>query len=392
MTVDLKTLNAFIERNQDEMIDLLRRLVAADTTNPPGNERPAAEIVKKWFDEKGIVHEEFAKDAARPNVIGKVGRGGPSILVPAHLDVVPAGDGWDHDPFDLVIRDGRAYGRGVSDNKGQLIGALLALAFLKERESELRGTLMAAAVADEECGSTYGLAFLTGERLIESDYAIVPDCGGNMRSITVAEKGALFFDIVSHGKQVHGSTPEAGVNAAWNLLELLRHIRAYRLSTWTHPLLSPPTINLGAIHGGSAPNMVPAKCVASIDMRFLPGDTAESILDDLRAIADDVCSEIEGARFDFEARQGAPPCETPLPNPLVDAIQKATKDVIGEEAQPEGLSGTTVVKQLLAAGTCAVGFGPGDSGQAHVANESIGVQDLFDFTRVLVRIVDDMMM
>ena len=159
------------------------------------------------------------------------------------------------------------YGRGASDDKGPTAALALAGACLKEC-FQLSGTVLLAGVADEEVGSALGLEYLLREGKIAADFAIVPDIAGNMKTIDLAEKGLLFVEIVSHGRQAHGSTPEKGVNALWNLIGLLNRIRERGVPMAQHALLSPPTCNLGMMSGGAAPNIVPGRASAVLDIRF----------------------------------------------------------------------------------------------------------------------------
>ena len=140
------------------------------------------------------------------------------MLVACHLDVVPAGDDWKRNPFEAWIENGRIYGRGSSDNKGQMASMMAVAKFLKENESKLNGQFILAGVADEERGSALGLEYLLNECGIKADFAIIPDVAHNMQLIDVTEKGTLFLEITSHGKQAHGSRPEMGVNAIWNMI------------------------------------------------------------------------------------------------------------------------------------------------------------------------------
>ena len=270
---------SYIQDHEEEIVRLSTELIGANTVNPPGNEYLAVDIIKKYFSTHSIRYETFEKVAGRTNIIGYIGKGSPTLLVACHLDVVPAGDGWDTDPFKSVVKDGRIFGRGANDNKGQMAPMLVLAKLLKENESTLNGSLMLIGAADEEKGSRLGLEYLLDECGITADYAIIPDVANNMKIIDVGEKGALFLNIISHGKQCHGSTPEKGTNAIWNMIELLNQVKELKHKCISHELFTPPTMNLGTISGGAAHNIVPAKCEAKLDIRYLPGETGKEILD-----------------------------------------------------------------------------------------------------------------
>lgn len=375
----------WIESRRQEMIDLITALIASNTENPPGNEHRGAAVLAAFFDRHGIPHESFEAEPGRTNIIGRVGSGKPALLLPGHLDVVPAGEGWDTPPFQAVIRNGRVYGRGAKDNKGPTAACAIAAACAKHC-LKLKGRLLIAGVADEELGSKRGLDFLLDAGKVHADYAIVPDTSGNLKEIYIAEKGLVFVEIVSHGRQAHGSRPDLGCNAIWNLIHLLTKIRAGGLPHRGHPLLSPATQNLGIINGGSAPNLVPARATAVMDFRILPGHTPEDLLAWLRGLLRETERELPGARFELKPQSLQAPIEVPEEHPLVQVIRHAAAEVTGHRPIVRGCSGSTVAKQLLAHGIIAVGYNAGDEGADHLANESIDLEELLTFSRILLRI------
>lgn len=373
----------FVEDRRDEMVGLLTRLVAAKTVNPPGDEHLAAEIMRDALEQVGIECTAFEKEPGRTNMVARVGSGRPRILVACHFDVVPPGDGWETDPFTAVVRDGRVYGRGTSDNKGQLAAMLEIARLLKQNEDRLIGEVILVGAADEERGSGLGLEWMADEGMLDADFGLIPDIDNGMKEISVAEKGALFLKITANGRQAHGSTPEKGVNAVWLMIDLLGEVRQMKFDFAPDPLFTPPTRNLGLISGGSAPNIVPGQCEAQIDFRFLPSQNAEEIEQAVREAASRIEEANEGASFTFERMMKVDPMRIDPANPLVRRLQDKAAAVLGWEPQLKGMSGSTVAKPLVRVGIPAVGFGPGEESQAHAANESIAVDELLNFAKVL---------
>ncbi|KKO21033.1 MAG: hypothetical protein DCC43_14295 [Candidatus Brocadia sp.] len=384
-----------MQREEKEIVDLACKLINAKTENPPGDEILAVRIVEDFFQSLRIPCKIFEKVKNRANIVGYLGGKGewpsaPTLLVACHLDVVPAGDDWKRNPFEAWIEDGRIYGRGSSDNKGQMASMMAVARFLKEHESGLKGQLILAGVADEERGSALGLEYLLNECGIKADYAIIPDVAHNMKLIDVTEKGALFLEITSHGKQAHGSRPEAGINAIENMMPLLERIKQLKFQKTSHPLHTPPTINLGSIHSGTAPNIVPALCKAQLDIRYLPDDSADNIVHAIKNIIRETEARSH-AKFDLKILSNQVPTAVPADNPLVELISKHAVSVLGTRPQPRGMSGATVTKQLIQKGIVAVGFGPGDETEAHATNESIRIQELVDFAQIMTLIALDML-
>ncbi len=381
----------YIQEQEEEIVRLSTELIGTNTANPPGNEYLAVDVIKNYFSTHGIRYDTFEKATGRTNIIGYIGKGSPSLLVACHLDVVPPGDGWNTDPFKTVVKNGRIFGRGANDNKGQMASMLALAKLLKENESRLNGTLLLIGAADEEKGSRLGLEYLLEECGISADYAIIPDVANNMKIIDVGEKGALSLNITSYGKQSHGSTPEKGVNAIWNMIELLNKVRELKRKCITHELFSPPTLNLGTISGGAAHNIVPAKCEAKLDIRYLPGETEKDILNNIHEIIASIKKLNPAARFDVTVDTHLPPTLVPSDNPLINLISRHTESILGTKPIPVGFSGVTVAKQLIEKGIMAVGFGPGDEDQAHIANESIEIQELMDFGKIMGLVIFDIL-
>ncbi|MCK4689688.1 MAG: M20/M25/M40 family metallo-hydrolase, partial [Candidatus Marinimicrobia bacterium] len=230
---------------KNRIVDLVREMVREKTVNVVseklpehpylkfrGEEYRVAKIVRRELDKISIPYEEFARMEGRPNVIGKLGMNvsGKRLLMPGHMDVVPAGDGWDSDPYEVIEKDGVLFGRGTLDNKGPLVSIIIAAEVLKRLglDKQLKGELLIAALADEEAedpdGIDYGIGYLLEEKLINPTYAVVPDIGENMKSIDVAEKGRTVFKVKAIGKQAHGSTPERGINAIYMMAKLVGEI------------------------------------------------------------------------------------------------------------------------------------------------------------------------
>ena len=123
------------------------------------------------------------------------------------------------------------------------MASMLVLAkFLKDNESKLNGSFLLIGAADEEKGSDLGLKYLLDECGVSADFAIVPDVAHNMKIIDVGEKGALFLNITSYGKQAHGSTPEKGTNAIWNMVELLNQLKNIKFQRLSHEIIFPSNL------------------------------------------------------------------------------------------------------------------------------------------------------
>ena len=385
--MSIEKINKILDDSKDEMIALLKELIQADTTNLPGNEYLGVEIIQKFLEKYSIPYEIHSQQKGRENIIIRIGEGDKKLFSAGHIDIVPVGDleTWDHPPLEGHIVGTKMYGRGTTDNKGPLVALLMTVKALWPFRAELNGTFIAAGVADEEKGSVYGTEFLMEEGLIDADWAIIPDIGGNMMAIDVAEKGVLDLEILTKGISAHGSTPERGVNAIEKMAEVIRILKKHTFSFDAHNFLSPPTMNIGVVNGGSASNMVPDKCRLIVNVRYLPSQKAEILKDDLAlALASVKDTEIS-------IIHNLNPTEVDPENVLVGAIQEETKRITSKTPQLIGLGGATVCKTFIEKGIPAVGWSPGPDDVAHIANEYIDLDEMLDFSKIMAGVVKNLL-
>src|SRR5260221_12359377 len=145
-----------------EAVTHLKQLLRIDTTNPPGNERPAADYVANVLAREGIPYRIVESEPTRASLVARLSGSGkrPPLLLNAHLDVVPAErERWRHDPFGGEEHDGCIWGRGAVDMKNMVAMSLMTLVLLKRIGAPLDRDVIFAAVADEEAGPRRGPRF-----------------------------------------------------------------------------------------------------------------------------------------------------------------------------------------------------------------------------------------
>ena len=218
---------------QQEAVTLLRELVQYDTTNPPGNERPAQELVAARLRAAGFEVELVGPDPERPNVVGRLegSAPGPVLGLLSHVDTVTADPrGWRHDPWSGALDEGCVWGRGALDMKSQTAAELVAACSLaREGWRPASGALVVISVADEEVGGT-GAEIVCAERpdLVRCDYLLnegagvsFPLDGERLYDVTVGEKGVFRFTLSTDGVAGHASIPDVADNALLKLAPLL---------------------------------------------------------------------------------------------------------------------------------------------------------------------------
>ncbi len=357
-----------IDALQDAMVDFQKKITAIPALGPEngGNgEWDKAVVIREYMEKIGIkniidVHcpDERAKNGVRPNIIGIVpGKNkDKTVWIMAHMDIVPPGDlnKWDTDPYEMVVKDGVMYGRGVEDNQQGLVSALFAVRALLEEGIEPEYNVGLVFVADEETGSEYGLDYVLEKRkdlFKREDIIIVPDAGEPDSSmIEIAEASILWIKFTTFGKQCHASTPQAGINAhKANAHFIVKLEELYDIFDKTNSTFNPPRSTFEPTKKeGNVDNVntIPGEDVFYMDCRILPDYSTDEVLEKIKMMA----AEIE-ARFkvkikmEFPQRaEAAPP--TPVDAPVVGMLQKAIKEVYGIDAKPMGISGGTVAAKF----------------------------------------------
>lgn len=387
-------------------LNLLSDLIKIKTINPGnenlkdypflkvcGEESKAIEILRQYLDKACLQYSVHETIKGRGNLIAKYGMGNVSLCVGCHLDIVPEGDlsAWRTDPFIMTEIDGFVFGRGTLDNKGPLVSSIMAMEVLQKLNIKLNGSFILAAIAGEEVhekdGIDPGIGYLIKEGYLKPTYAIIPDIGFDMKKIDIAEKGRLVLKVISIGKQAHGSTPEKGINSVNNMARFISNVEKMKLSYRPHEFLIEPSVNLGIIKGGCAANSVPDYCEAIFDIRYLPGRTAQKIIDEFGVCTHDIIN----GNFKFEIDSDRPPHEISPISPLIKFIQSNTEEFLGIKPEVMGLGGGTFAKAFNLGGITAVGFGPGDENAFHVSNEFLEIKQMMQFAQLLACISVDIL-
>lgn len=360
------------------MIRLTQQLIRIPSENPPGNEFRVARFVKTFLEDLGLKPRiyEFKKNRSNVVVVLK-GKGKKySLLVTPHLDTVPAGTNWRSPPFAAVLRNGRIYGRGASDDKGNLAIALETIRCLVKQRHILSYNLVFAATADEETGSRYGLIPLLDKGICKPEAALILDA--DEFKIVVAQKGLIHLKVKIRGKSAHGAYPWQGINAIDQALKALSEIKSCQFVYKKNPFLRPPTVNIGRIAGGDKVNVVADWCEFELDVRFLPGMSASEIIQDIRRIIKNYTKEF---RIEIEAVQL--PTQIDCHHPLVGYLKKTIHNSLKISPKITGSEGATVITFFQNRNIPAVATGFSCSGCAHSNNEYIKVDYLYKGAKVL---------
>jgi acetylornithine deacetylase/succinyl-diaminopimelate desuccinylase-like protein len=411
---------------RQEVTELLQQLIRVDTTNPPGNETAAAEILRDYLEASGVQCELYARIPERANLVARIrGRGeGPRLLFLSHTDVVLAdASEWKADPFGGELRDGEVWGRGALDMKGQVAAEAVAIASLAREGFEPAGDLVFAATADEEVGAGFGAQWLCAEHpdAVRCDYLINEGSGDRVELggkpyflCSVAEKMSAPFRLRVLGRSGHASMPGIADNALVKAAPLVSALGAYtpekRLTPEVEALMqtvtgerpTPPdevlegaravapllaemvepllamTLSPTMASASQKRNVVPAVCDIVVDSRLLPGTTPDEQQAIVRRVLGDGDYELEV----LESHGGT---RSAIETPLWDAVASWVESV-DREARPAPIcvAGFTDSHWFREAfGTVAYGFFPSRvmaietaARLIHSADERVPVEDL----------------
>jgi succinyl-diaminopimelate desuccinylase len=353
----------------DERI-LAERLISYDTSRPE-DLVAAAGFVKGWLESRDIEVKHHDHNGL-PVLMAEVGAGGsdgvPCVVLHGHLDVVPGRPG----QFEPVIDGDRLIGRGAYDMKGGLAAMMCAL---KDVERQDRVCVRLVCVPDEESEE---IDERSTEAIIEhglsGDFAITGE--PTDMHIGVEAKGVLAMRIEVHGRAAHSSTPWLGDNAVLKAIDAFRSIESLPFARESSEMFDRPSINLGRIEGGRVLNMVPDLCTMAVDVRYLPGQDPEAILEQV--------GTIEG--IDVMRTFVYPPVTVSRHDPYVRALREAVVRSTRGEVMSVGRDGASDAAAFIEAGIPAVEFGPAGGGH-HGPEEWVSISSLARYRRALADFV-----
>lgn len=374
--------------------EMIERLIGFDTTSAKSN-LALIDFAQDYLEGLGArCRRTTNAEATKANLFASLGpQTAGGVVLSGHSDVVPVdGQAWDSDPFTVVERDGRLYGRGTADMKSFLA---VALALVPEFQAQpLAKPLHIALSYDEEVGCTgvHGMINDITENLPPPDMVIVGE-PTDMQIIN-GHKGCFLFETRITGQAAHSSQPHHGGNAiiaAGRLIAFLADLAAFkRAAAEEGNPFDPPytTFNLGQIDGGKAINIVAQDCSFTWEFRPIPGEDTEAIVAAFEAFAEE---EVLPALSEFAPGAGIETKRLATVLPLAPEENGAAESLVRHLS---GANASSVVSfgteggLFQAAGLSAVVFGPGSIDQAHKADEFISLEQVAACEAFLLKLRD----
>lgn len=399
-------LDAWIDAHFDEQVKFLQELIRVPTDTPPGNNAPHAQRTTELLQGMGLQAEQYAVPAAEVQAIGMqsvtnllVRRAygpGKTVLLNAHGDVVPPGEGWTKNPYGGEIEDGKIYGRAAAVSKSDFSSYTFAVRALEAVAKPTTGSVELLFTYDEEFGGEVGPGWLLKKNIIKPDLMIA---AGFSYQVITAHNGCLQMEVTVHGKMAHAAIPDSGVDALQAAVHILNALYAqntlYKQVTSEVQGITHPYLNVGMIEGGTNTNVVPGRVSFKLDRRMIPEENPAQVEATLRQLIADTAAQHAGVSVDIK-RLLLANAMRPLPGnqPLVAALQKHGQAVFGEPIPALGTPLYTDVRLFCEAGIPGVIYGAGPrtvlESHAKRADERLDLQDLRRATKVVARSLLDL--
>jgi acetylornithine deacetylase/succinyl-diaminopimelate desuccinylase len=370
----------------------LAALVGVNTENPPGREIEAAQLVHRLLAAEGLDLSLSEYKPGRANVMARMENGpGPTFAFNTHLDVVPAGDGWQSDPFVLREADNRLYARGACDAKGPLAAMIEAMRMLAANRSAWSGTLLGVFTADEEIASEGAKYYAAGKPKV--DFVVVGEPTSN--ATFSAHKGSLRPLVRVHGVTAHSGTPELGENAIYRASKLLSLIEGHHenvVRCRCHPLVGSASLTVTRVHGGHADNVIPGACDLLLDRRMVPGELESEVKREFEQLLQ-LANERFGVRaeiIEYRATTGGA-TETALEAKIVQSSLTACRAHGTAEPGPFGFQGGCDLVHFRSVGASGVVIGPGTLAVAHKPDEFVPIDEFLASSLIYRDVALDMM-
>ena len=383
-----------------QMTSFLQDMVRIPSVNGRNTERKVSERIIEEGEKLGLDSGLIAKDNDHPNAVVTYGNGKNGFALIGHIDTVAEGkpEDWTSPPFEGAIRDGRMYGRGTADNKAGITCGLYTLQIIRDMGiiDPDKQKVILAGVVDEESGacSPLGVRYLLDEGYLTARgaiYAYASDI------VCIGHRGLLRLEITTHGESVHAGLAiwhnhTQGENAVTGLAEIIIKLERMKINTSPYPgfehlgfTITPGTL----ISGGDYSSIVPNKARAMIDIRLLPGQENDAVMEKVIEITEKVKQKRPGLEIEIVTKVEIPGAAIPVDHPLATIAQDYTEAIHGQRWQVKGAGPGNEGYMLIGAGIPTLcGFGP-IGGNPHAPDEWVDIQSLARTAAIYAGIISE---
>ncbi len=405
-----------VDKRQDELVQLLHKLISYKTPAPPArNTEEAQQFIASFLKEKGFVIDKWDVYPGDPNVVGVLNgtysSQFKSLIINGHVDVAEVNEDeeWLSDPFVPTVQDGSVIGRGAADMKGGLAGALFAIQLLHEHGIRLPGDLTFQSVIGEEVGEAGTLECC--KRGYKADFALVADTsdlhiqgqGGVITGwITVRSKNT--FHDATRKDMIHAGGKLFGASAIEKMMKIMQALQELERN-WavmkSYPGYPPGTntINPAVIEGGRHAAFIADECRLWITVHFYPNETHEQVAKEIEehiqlTAQGDIwlrenppIFEWGGSSMIEDRGEIFPSLEVDGSHPAIHTLMNVHERIIKEKAVVDVSPTVTDGGWFGDAGIPAAIYGPGSLRHAHAVNEQVSIEQLIQYTKVILSFI-----
>jgi succinyl-diaminopimelate desuccinylase len=393
-----------VDASAERLIGMARSLVAAASPNPPGDVTQVAAAAFVLL--SSIPNVTIERHETAPGIVNLVaridsGKPGRRLIFNGHLDTFPVGEDmrWTVPPLGGTVKEGRIYGRGISDMKGGIAASLLASEILARNPAAWRGEIVITLAGDEETMGNLGTRWLLDNVPHAHGDAMICGDVGSPSVVRFGEKGLFWIEVEALGNPAHGAHVHSGVNAIDRLraaLDALKQLERIPVALpdgidatieAAKPIselisgageantLRHITVNIGVIEGGVSPNLVPTRAIAKVDIRVPVGATTKLLEDNLNIWL----GELDGVNWRIIQRAEA--LFTDPTHEIVQRVVKAATEVLGKAPALNMRVGASDARLYRLFGIPSVVYGPTPFGMGG-PDEHVLVDELVAIAKV----------
>ncbi len=383
-----------IKNYEDKLIVFAQEAVR--TRSYSDEEGAFAELIKKTMED--LKYDEVLIDSVG-NVVGRIGNGSKIIHFDSHMDTVKVNDEelWKVPPFSGEIKDGALWGRGSVDMKSALCASVYAAALARDKGYTEGKTIYVTGTVCEEYCDGENLKHFYKEFNLKPDYCIICEPCDNV--ITLGHKGKAQIRIITNGISAHGSAPEKGKNAVYEMAEIIQRVDK----------LNEKLSKDGDVHGtivlsdiscvSASLNAVPSECSIYLDRRLVLGETLDKVKKEMDELIKGKDARWEVGTLYHTSWNGGKLVYEPMHDPwkidedapLTQALKDAYKTVYG--SYPDKYDfwdfGTNAITPV-AMGVPTIGFGPGEYKLAHMRDEHCEVKKIKEAMAVYTELINNL--
>jgi putative selenium metabolism hydrolase len=366
-----------------DIVRFLRDLIAIPGES--SHEGPVIQRIRQEMQKAGF--DEIRIDAMG-NILGRIGSGKTVVMMDAHIDTVGIGDPkeWAWDPYKGKVEDGYVYGRGAGDQRAGMACMIYAAQIIKDLGLLGDYTLWVVGSVQEEDCDGLSWVYILKEDGIRPDCVLITEPTG--LRIYRGQRGRMEIEVHLRGRSCHASAPERGDNPIYKMSRLVEEVEKLNTRLRHDPFLGKGTIAVTEIRSIS-PSLcaVPGACSIHLDRRLTAGETKESAVAEVKALAGAEDAEVEILNYDTPSYTGLRyPMEKYYPTWVLDEAHPlaraaiATYETLWKKAPvvDKWTFSTNGVGSMGLMGVPTIGFGPGEEDVAHSVVERVPIRHLVD--------------